>query len=308
MADEKIVNTEQVYNENITKVFTRCLTEIDLSMLTSNHKSLSIDGTACCFKTTILDELGQYYHVTKTQHRETIMNPNTFGPSFIGYASAGSVYHQSTNSFIFNDRSILNNFDWSSIIWPFLNQTKNVQVDSDEFKESLSSFDERINTYKNLASIESFFSKFNTIALIDSDENAVRERMVRRGTKSDLDRAGWKHYIAVQNHFYKKRYLFIDLNWFKDLPKTYVIAGLVKYFKHVAEVIKSRPEDKDVIEIFRKLKNINVCYPKLEKPLCISNLETHVYRIKAKSKARKILDQTVDEQAHFRSFIPNFIE
>lgn len=305
MADEKTVNEKQVSKENVNKVYTRCLAEIDLSMLTSPHKSLSIDGTACCFKTTILDQLSQNYHVTKTQHRETIMNPNTFGPSFIGYAAAGSIYHQSTNAFIFNDRSILNNFDWSSIIWPFLNQTKNIQVESDEFKECLSSLDERINTYKNLASIEAFFSKFNTIALIDSDENAVRERMLTRATKSDVDRAGWKHYIVAQNHFYKQRYLYIDLNWFADLSKNDVIAGLVKYFKHVAEFIELRP---NTIETIRKLENINICYPKLEKPLCISNLETHIYRIKAKSKARKILDRTINEQSHFRSFLPNFVE
>lgn len=290
---------------NSEKVYQKCVELIPSSILKSPHKSLCIDGTACCFKSTILDNLKRLkYFTTKTQYRENIINPNTFPTSVIGYAAVGSLYHQISEKIILNDRYVLNNWDWN-IIWQYLDKHRKTQYlrSSENYIILRQKFEELIDSYLKVDSLSDFFSSFNCIALIDSRIELVENRMRKRNEGSDFERSNWECYVDFQNLFYSKCYPTIDLALFDEFTISETIEGLVKFFEKIIIEIDSRDVDYSKIN---QLKSKILKYPILERDFCLQNMEVHVNRINKKADIREIAFNE-DRQDILKKYIPTFI-
>lgn len=103
------------YNDD---VITICKNKVNTLNFSKETCTINIDGTCCTKKTTLLSILKNTfkYNVSKVQYNNKIVNPDSYGPSMVGYICSGLIDQTHYTEKTFNDRSPLNCLEWS-MLW-----------------------------------------------------------------------------------------------------------------------------------------------------------------------------------------------
>lgn len=99
-------------------VITICKKKVKTLNFSKATSTINIDGTCCTKKTTLLSILKDKfnYNVSKVQYNNKIVNPDSYGPSMVGYICSGLIDQTHYFKKTFNDRSPLNCLEWS-MLW-----------------------------------------------------------------------------------------------------------------------------------------------------------------------------------------------
>lgn len=266
----------------------------------SNTKSFCVDGTCCCFKSTILESLPSM----KVNNFTNAKNHNSNNADMLGYLFRGLSFAQCKNATIF-DRSPVNVMDWH-VLWPLLESYYktfgNVRPSSslNGYDLWLSEFKNVFTNLKNSWSYKFIRDNLNCIAIVDSDYIGVEHRLFARGNQSDMDRAMWTFYIPLQTEMYKILYdTVIDLNNFAGSPKEEIIIAIQTYFRLILNNLETL-ESPNVLGI-NKYQGVP-----LKIDLTELNYNAHVQRTHSKSIA-KLLKENIPYIQTMNECIPNFI-
>jgi len=262
-----------------------CKNNIDVNKIfVNNNKSITIDGTTACGKTTISSQLG--LQVIKTQRNNKIDEINSSNISFLGYIFSGIVDRSINNDWVICDRVIHNNYDWS-IIWSlltlFIEKYDNVEVDYETHSEFFEELKKICYHYVNSSTFEFCRRYGNIICLIDSNVQRVRARLNTRCEKSDVERSKLLCYVPIQNEFYKcvyHRNLCIDLNWFPDDTNLNIInMGIVEFIKYIimnyCKIIMKQPKFNNN---YKPIMTMNTLPYSFKNDARKYILDAHVYR------------------------------
>lgn len=261
------------------EIFDYCYNHVIYTTLSANNHTLAIDGTSCTKKSSILNATGRMY--TKVQRNNNIQNPDTYGPSMIGYISSGIMDNYCGGPH-FCDRSPLNVMDWH-LLWKFMDDflVRFGNVDPNDelptntvMQHSLDEYCKAFKLYRQKESVEAFAKHINCIVLIDTDTQRCDElRIQRNDNPTDVLRSTWKFYTYLQNLMYKTLYpdLYIDLAWFRHAETDVVVAALAKFFNFVLDYIVDH------------VKSNFMPFPKYSLPTIkhdynLSNISVHAYR------------------------------
>ncbi|KAJ8670218.1 hypothetical protein QAD02_001477 [Eretmocerus hayati] len=184
---------------------------------------VAIDGTSCCYKTTILNRLsdGKYY---KVQRFNRSTRSNSVGKGMLAYLCSGK-FDMSTLNFSYDrrtrysDRSITNVLFWDHL-WTMLDLydrefglTTSIEQAIERHgrlrveEEYLATFDDTFENLANCREFKFFEAANNTIAIIDTDEDRVRATLRTRNEGDDEERGSkWPVYVTLQNRAYRKVY------------------------------------------------------------------------------------------------------
>ncbi|AUQ43981.1 putative gp44-like protein [Esparto virus] len=260
----------------IQEIVDICTQRVHYQNLCANNYTLVIDGTSCTKKTSILKATGRL--VTKVQQNHNIQNPNTFGPSMIGYMSAG-INDSLCDDPHFSDRSPMNVMDWH-ILWKimddYLTRFGNVAPDETnvEMANVLSSYRNIFRLYKNKCTTKLFSRHVNGIAIVDTDTQRCDDlRLTRNSGPTDMERSTWKFYTYLQNLMYIELYpnLYIDLNWFGHADIKIVVDGIAQFCTFVLDYL--------VDNIMPNTPKINEFkLPTIKHDYTFSNAQIHTYR------------------------------
>jgi hypothetical protein len=248
-------------------------------------RGFCVDGTAACFKTTILEQLReQGYQVQKINKVSTSSNINTLGVAAMGYITRGiRLLNSSVVTFL--DRSPLNPLQWH-VLWSlfdlYVKTFKNVRPSeikhTEDWKIFEGEFRERFQMLQNSVWYKDFNNHIQGIAIIDSNTEYVRTRMSRRNRSSDTERSQWMFYPELQNLMYQILYTkCFDIADY-DEPLTFQNA-VVQYLKDVAEELKTAETT-----FFPTTYHLPV--HSLDLPWL--NLHSHVYRTLGKAHVKQI--------------------
>lgn len=277
-----------------------CHETIKVQNFTGSSSCLCIDGTSGCFKTTILQRLKEKnYVVTKVQQQHTIINPNTFSLSTLGYLTTGLINQYMYEGVQFSDRSFLNPLQWS-FLWKFMDAYKcqfgntYVNMKEPEMKKFINNFQEKTVAFRNNIIYQNFNKEINCIAIINTDYHKVDSIRRVRGIGSDMERCDWKFYTFLQNEFYKCLYpnSYIDLNDLCFESDDIIIAELANFFEYVGKELRNNCS----MEIRKKLREINFKIPATELHYSTLNMKTHIYRSKLRAQRNAIVYNTNQTQ------------
>jgi len=259
------------------EVFDICLSRVDYAgKLKAKTHTLCIDGTSCTMKSSILNATGRL--ITKVQRNHRIQNPNTFGPSMLGYicsginTSLGTIPH-------FNDRSPLNVLEWH-ILWKlmddYLESFGNTKPDENDpnMTVAFQMYRKIFNAHHNRCAVKVFSSRINGLAIVDSNTDRCDERRSKRNkTASDIERSTWNFYTFLQNLMYKELYdgLYIDLAWFLCTDPKVIVSGMAKFFNFVLDYITKTIKPEFAIVYRHALPTVRHDYN-------MSNMTVHAYR------------------------------
>lgn len=207
------------------------------------NRSLCIDGTAACLKTTILLNLqSKHFNIQKINKVSLSTDINSLGPAALGYITRG-IRLLNTPKVTFFDRSPLNCVEWH-VLWSlfdvyqktFGNVKPSDVKHTAEWKLFVKDFNLRFDMLKDAVWYKDFSSKINRIAIIDSNVENVRRRMANRNRPSDIIRSNWLFYPDLQNMMYRNLYLQVfDVSDYEDVDtfSTSIIHHLIMYSKEM---------------------------------------------------------------------------
>ncbi|AYP97936.1 GrBNV gp44-like protein-like protein [Mauternbach virus] len=284
------------------EIFEICMKRVQYKKLNAPNHTLAIDGTSCTMKTSILNKTG--YPITKVQRNHRIQNPDTFGPSMIGYVCAGindsfgTVPH-------FSDRSPMNVIDWH-ILWKFMDRylTRFGNVAPNEKNAEMTlqfnMFRTGFRAYREKCEIKNLVANINCIAIVDTNILRCDEmRLIRNRANSDIERSTWKFYTFMQNLMYMELYpdLYIDMAWFHNSEADKIVYGVSKFFNtvlnHLIKTIKP-----STCNLYK------YSLPTIRHDYNLSNITVHAYRSIGRWGCRTLIGN--DEELRLR--MPVYLE
>lgn len=273
-----------------------CLKELELSipyhkLKIANSPILILDGTSCCFKTSIINYTN--LPVYKNQLFNKIKNPNSYPLSHIGFAASGFVDSKFVNEPTIYDRNINNNGEWD-LLWcmmgEFNSKFGNVPFNLNdkligEFYEH--TFKTLFDTYKNSTIFKYFNTNTNTLCIINSNSDKVDKLRSLRNVGSDVERSNWNYYTSMQNSMYKILYEnCIDLNKFEHYTNDCIIQSISIYINNFFKLYEfdKKPSNTPFIKISLPM------YEDLN-DLVATNMTAHVNRQMRRVGCRYIINQ-----------------
>lgn len=201
------------------------------------------------------------------QRHHRVQYPDSYFPSMIGYIHT-ALFNIATTPRHFNDRSPLNPYEWH-VLWKLMSATITRQSSYQSAKESLM-------LMKNTYYYQDLRSKFNGIAIINSNCDQVDALRAQRNEGSDKERSKWKMYTPLQNLMYQILYpdLYIDLAWFEDCSTDDICMGIATFLEYA---IKHKPSKLDC-SLAQRLIESNVRLPSAKIDYVSMNFDTHCYR------------------------------
>lgn len=230
---------------------------------------VSIDGTCCTGKTTICNK---FKSVKTNQYFNNVgMNTNPLGALGYFYTSSSILKDfaeaNKKESVLISDRTPFNNYQWS-MLWQMIALHKHCKTLNIEKKTDFNAYtiinningvsvysDTLLNMWRAILSnistvvLDDFMKTTKIIYIVDSNEQAVKERMRIRNTGSDFERSYWNTYISIQNFAYAyfaekypKQVCFIDLNAYNRLPLEDILEAVISVIKKKCSNIASNPD------------------------------------------------------------------
>lgn len=263
---------EQIVHEALSKAHTNVL---------------CIDGTSCCFKTSILLRSG-ITPVLKVQKSTSFVNANSYGPSMIGYIFSGLREILSMSVPCLMDRSPVNVLEWY-ILWKLLdiyyNRYGNTNPEVIDCSTFLQKFDQMFNFLQKSYFYKEMRKHLDVIAIVDSDVVRCDRKRRLRNQGSDEERSTWLYYTYLQNRMYKLLYPFIDLAWFNDTSAdtVQVIASTIE------RNIKNMKPRKPIY--FKKFKYPTTVVDPCGVDLVLQNFHTYAHREFGRIDVQSVLDE-----------------
>lgn len=291
----------------IQKVYDIINNVIDRRMWNAPNHTLYVDGVSGTGKTSAIIEANKYnkwktdYY--KVQKYNTIVSPDIFPPSTMGYIASGIIdsYNGGPK---FGDRSPLNVLDWY-ILWilmgKFFVQFGNVRpnyIDTDMSRE-LKKYEKILTLYRQTYFYSIYSQHFNTMAIIHSNIDAIDFVRRQRGEGSDIERSTWEFYTFFQNLMYKHLYptTHIDLDKFQNTNIDDVIQGLAFYLNDSLEYIVESRECK-------KIPISNTCLPLDDSRNVVrDNLLANAIRSIARNGCKQINNEPDDLMKRLTPFV-----
>jgi len=286
------------------EIFEICMEKVQYQKLNAPNHTLAIDGTSCTMKSSILNATGR--PITKVQRNHRIQNPDTFGPSMIGYVCAGINDSFGTIPH-FSDRSPMNVVDWH-ILWKFmdryLTQFGNVVPNekNSEMALEFETFRKGFRVYREKCEIKDAVANINSIAIVDTNTMRCDEmRLNRNRSDSDVERSTWKFYTFMQNLMYMELYpdLYIDMAWFHNSDADRIVIGVSKFLNTVLNYLIKTIEP-STCNLYK------YSLPTIKHDYNLSNITIHTYRSIGRWGC-KILTGSSDEE-DLRPRIPGYLE
>lgn len=269
---------------------------VDRSLLTAGNLTITVDGTSCAKKTTILAATGR--PVYKVQRYNNAHNANTFGASMVGYVTAGMLdVTNSPGAPKFCDRSPLNVIEWH-VLWKLMDEYVrrfgNVRPDgsSPGVERYMREFRDTFDNLKRWYVYRHFRSRLNAVAIVDTDVARCDRLRAARGAGSDAERASWLFYTPLQNLMYAQLYpgAFIDLNDFAGATDDAVVAGVAGFLNDLLAGLRCAPD----VDQPRPLRLTPPVVFAGGLDFTMHNMRTHVYRSLGRAGVRTIYDRRAD--------------
>lgn len=292
---------------SVLEVINTCIENVNASLFTASTNTITVDGTSCTKKTAILNATGR--PVTKVQRHNNAKNANTFGPSMIGYVTAGMVNQSIDTRAKFNDRSPLNVLEWH-LLWKLMDlyvaNFANTRPDPSYplMARYLEHFIRMFTQLKSWYVYKHFRSRINGIAFIDSNVRRCDQMHTTRNEGSDKVRASWLFYTPLQNLMYKVLYpeAVIDMDWFNDATTDVVVEGVSVFLNSLLSNTSKRTAAGEPTFSVRLAPPIVSVH---DQDFTMHNITTHVYRSVGRAGVKRILD--TDNTFDVDSYTPNYV-
>ncbi|UVX94900.1 TK3 [Callinectes sapidus nudivirus] len=242
---------------------------------------LSIDGTSGTGKTTLCNKFAKSI---KTNRFFKSIGMNTHPSSFLGYIYTSLKLlknfreENKDEDIVVSDRTPWNNAIWANI-WKMFNLATTTNehvhvVDSNAYTEMNDIVpnnsvcnDYTLNFWRQILETthtivwEDIIDSTVPLFIVDSNEEAVKQRMLDRATGSDEIRSNWPFYISVQNY----AYAYIAAKF----PKKICIIDINRY---------SNLEHSDISNAIFELLNENITLKNLECSIEFDEDESHIFQ------------------------------
>lgn len=268
-----------------------CTAIVKSALLNADTHTITVDGTSCAKKTSVLAATGR--PVTKVQLQFNAKNADTFGASMVGYVCAGMTTQSLDPRPKFNDRSPLNVLEWH-LLWKLMdtyvqrfgNRKPDTSVPgvTDFLQEFVGTFE----TLKSWYVYAYFRSRINGVAFIDTNVERCDRLRAIRNEGSDVERSLWLFYTPLQNLMYQVLYpdALIDMIWFDSCATDEVVAGLADFMNDLLATVSARPS------VDRRAIPINLAPPVVTvhgRDFNEHNIGEHVYRSIGRTGVKRIL-------------------
>lgn len=283
-----------------------CVANVNVSLFVADTNTITVDGTSCTKKTATLNAIGR--PVTKVQRHNNAKNANTFGPSMLGYVTAGMVNQSIDTRAKFNDRSPLNVLEWH-LLWKLMDlyviTFGNVRPHPTvpQMTRYLDDFRRLFTRLKSWYVYGHFRSRINGIAFIDSNVDRCDRMHAARNEGSDNERATWLFYTPLQNLMYEILYpeAVIDMDWFNDATTDVVVEGVAVFLDNLLRNTTKRNLAGELTFTVRLAPPV---VRVRGQDFTMHNISTHVYRSVGRAGVKRILDaaNTFD----LDPYVPNY--
>lgn len=190
---KKIINHIKDTNSTFFNSFYEKLDEMNYK-----YKSITVDGTCCVGKSTLLSLLSQHgINHAKSNNMMYTSNINTHISYSMGYSYKSLELMEEYENMVW-DRSPYNNIFWFKL-WCIISKTFNVDV-LDELHFSM--FRTILESDSSNVLEQIFLTCVPNILIVNSDEDFCKQKLKCRKTGSDVERSNWNHYITIQNFAY----------------------------------------------------------------------------------------------------------
>lgn len=289
------------------KVVNTCAAKVNVSLFVANTNTVTVDGTSCTKKTATLTATGR--PVTKVQRHNNANNANTFGPSMLGYVTAGMVNQSIDTRAKFNDRSPLNVLEWH-LLWKLMDlyvvKFGNVRPHPSvpQMTGYLDDFRRLFTQLKSWYVYDHFRSRINGIAFIDSNVDRCDRLHATRNEGSDNERAAWLFYTPLQNLMYEILYpeAIIDMGWFDDATTDAVVEGVAVFLDTLLREKTMRAVADETTFTVRLAPPVVAVRGQ---DFTMHNISTHVYRSVGRAGVKRILDAT--SRFDVDPYVPDYV-
>lgn len=268
-----------------------CAEIVKAALLNADTHTITVDGTSCAKKTSVLAATGA--PVTKVQRQFNAKNADTLGSSMIGYVCAGMTNQSLDRRPKFNDRSPLNVLEWH-VLWKlmdaYVRRFGNARPDTSVpgVSEFLQEFVDAFETLRAWYVYAYFRSRINAVALVDSNVDRCDLLHETRDEGSDKERSRWLFYTPLQNLMYRVLYphAVIDMMLFDGCAADEVVAGVGDFMNDLLATVSARPScDLSAVPV-------NLAPPVVAvwgRDLNEHNISAHVYRSIGRAGVKRIL-------------------